>query len=177
MSLLLIETAIRRQSGLTAQVGRKSLHTITVDFDFDPRVPFIPSQERASRVIEGFRRAQGPITQKYVTGKTNIGPVSLGSLRDDFRLISPRVQPRVSASFSVIGQTASGVAIMPNINYQLDFVISLSPKLVKIKGSHDGYPSYNVSVNGRTVYDYVQGHLGELFGKSDVAVLRNMPWV
>ena len=59
---------------------------------------------------------------------------------------------------------------MPNINYDFDFEVS--EKEITFSGSHDGYPSYNIAINGVSVYDYVQGHLGQLFGTSDVTVAR-----
>ena len=151
--LVEIETAIRRQSWATAQVGQKSLQTVTVDF--------------------GSRK----ITETHTTGKTNIGPITVGSIRDNFTLGRPTFGPSGNASFSVKGETASAVGFMPNINYEFSILLSSSPRLVTVTGSHDGYPSYNIAVNGKSVYDHVQGHLGELLGDSDVTVLRKaVPW-
>ena len=142
------ETAIRRQSWATAQVGQKSLQTITVDFN------------------------TRKITQVYTTGKTTIGPLSMGSIRDDFKLLLPKFGPAGNAGFSVKGETASAVRVMPNINYEFTVLLTLSPRMVTFTGSHDGYPSYNIAVNGKSVYDCVQGHVGQLLGESDVTVPR-----
>lgn len=151
--LVEIETAIRHQSWATAQVGQKSLQTVTVDLN------------------------SKKLTQSYTTGKTNIGPIPVGSIRDEFELVRSKFGPSGDVSFSVKGETASAVGFMPNINYKFAILLSLSPRLVTVTGSHDGYPSYNIAVNGKSVYDYVQGHLGQLFGDSDVSVLRkSVPW-
>lgn len=139
-----IETAIRRVSWATAQVGRKSLQRITVDF---------------------LRRT---VSNQFLTGTTKILRLELESIRDSFQLIRPRFTSRGTALFSVSGETASSVRIMPNINYQFDFEVSQAE--VKFSGSHDGYPSYNIAVNGASAYDYIQGNLWQLAGTSDVTV-------
>lgn len=139
-----IETAIRRLSWKTAQVGQKSLQRITVDFK------------------------QRTVSDQFFTGMTKILGLELGSIRNSFKVIRPRFTDAGTAFFSVSGQTASGVVFMPNINYEFDFEVSSSE--VKFSGNHDGYPSYNLAVNGATAYDYLQGDLGQLVGKSDITV-------
>ncbi len=139
-----IETEIRKLSWATAQAGQKSVQRITVDL--------------ASRKIRSM----------YLTGKTKILFLELSSIRDSFKLLRPRFNTMGTALFSTRGQTASGVYIMPNINYEFDFEVS--PTEVKFSGKHDGYPSYNIAVNGASAYDYVQGHLGQLVGMGDVKV-------
>ena len=141
-----IETAIRRQSWVTAQVGRKSLQRLIVDFQ---------------------RRT---VAQEFLTGTTKIACLELGSIRDNFALIKPRFNEAGKAYFSVSGETASAVGVMPNINYSFDFEVSSTE--VQVSGSHDGYPSYNVAVNGNSVYDYVQGYLWQLAGDADIQVAR-----
>jgi hypothetical protein len=138
-----IETAIRRMSWATAQVGQKSLQKITVDF------------------------ATHTVSSTYITGTTHVFGVDLSSVRNSFLILRPRFSG-TSAFFSVSGETASGVRVMPNINYSFDFEVS--PTEVKFSGSHDGYPSYHIAINSRSAYDYIQGHLGQLFGTSDVTV-------
>lgn len=140
-----IETAIRKVSRLTAQVGQKSLQKITVDF--------------------GSRS----VVQEFRTGKTSVLIVDLGSIRDDFKLVQKGFSDGV-ANFAVSGQTASAVGVMPNIDYRFDF--EAKPNEVVFSGSHDGYPSYKIKINGKEAYDCLQGHLGELLGDSDVTVQR-----
>jgi hypothetical protein len=141
-----IETAIRAVSWATAQVGQKSLQRLTIDFESET------------------------VDTQFLTGKTEILGVELGSIRDSFKLIRPRFNANNKAFFSVSGETASAVVLMPNINYQFEFEVS--PDEATYSGSHDGYPSYNIAINGSSVYDFVQGHLGELIGDSDVKVMR-----
>lgn len=140
-----IETAIRRQSWATAQVGQKSLQTILVDF------------------------AAKTVKEKHVTGHTTILGKDFNSIRDNF---SCKASFAASGNVTIEanGQTASAVGFMPSINYALKILLTQSPKTITVTGTHDGYPSYNVALNGTSVYDYVQGHLGQLFGESDVTV-------
>lgn len=148
-----IETAIRRQSWATAQVGQKSLQTISVDF-------------RSKKTSHTF-----------TTGKTSILGMPVGSIRDDFKLTKTKFSGSSNITFSAKGETASAVGFMPNINYSFDILLSLSPRTVTVTGAHDGYPSYNIAVNSKSVYDYVQGYLPELLGDSDVSVPRkSVPW-
>lgn len=140
-----IETAIRRISWATVEVGQKSLQKITVDF------------------------ARHTVSSTFSTGTTHVPIVGVvSSVRNSFLIVRPRFSG-TSAFFSVLGETASGVRVMPNINYSFDFEVS--PTEVKFSGSHDGYPSYHIAINGRSAYDYIQGNLTQLFGTSDVTVL------
>ena len=142
-----IETAIRKTSWATVQPGKKSLQTITVDFD------------------------NREISSKYTTGITKFMGMELDSVRDNFKLTKGRFNSDGDASFSVIGETATGVRVLPNINYQFDF-FKVSASTVSFCGNHDGYPSYNISVNGKSAYDFIQGFVWQLAGKSDINVLR-----
>ena len=147
-----IETAIRNVSWATPQVGMKSVQKIHID----------------------FRRKQ--ITNEFVTGETHIGPLSLPSIRDDFKVTRASFYDK-SVWLSLVGETASGVYVMPNINYRFDILLYQAPKVLAITGAHDGYPSYNVAVNGESVYDYVQGYICQLAGKEDIVVHRkSIPW-
>ena len=96
----------------------------------------------------------------------------LGSIRDKFKLNRVRFANGY-AFFNVTGETATAVHVMPNINYAFD--IEVSNNEIKFSGAHDGYPSYNISVDGKSVYDCIQGHLGQLAGDSDIKVkLKSM---
>lgn len=139
-----IETAIRQDHSWTPQVGQKSLQKITVDLE------------------------NKKISQEFSTGKTYIGKYSLESVRNDFKVISSQFQSDGAVVFSISGQTATGIGVMPNINYQFRF--SISSKIGHLTGKHDGYPSYNIAVNGKTVYDYKQGHVGQLLGSEDTVL-------
>lgn len=142
-----IETAIRNVSWYTQQVGQKSLHQIAIDFNKES------------------------ITSQYLTGTTKFMKYEFGSIRDSFFVDKPRfVSDR--AFFRAKGQTATAAQVMPDIDYSFDIELGLTEQIITFSGSHDGYPSYNISVNGISVYDCVQGHIGQLVGRSDVTVLR-----
>ena len=138
-----IETAIRDLSWGSFQAGQKSLHTVLVD---------LTNQK---------------IESSYKTGHTEILGFSVNSIRDGFKIAHAEFSSK-TISFMAIGQTASAVRFMPNINYQFGF--SVSQKKVYAFGWHDGYPSYKISINGKPIYDHVQGWLGELFGDADIDV-------
>ena len=139
-----IETAIRRLSWATPQVGQKSLQRITVDF--------------TARTV----------TSSFMTGKTSVLFQDLSSARDSFKLIAPRFNSTGGAFFEVRGQTASGVRFMPDIDYAFSF--EASPHEVTFSGAHDGYPSYKIDVGGKPAYDYVQVNMRQLLGTADIVV-------
>jgi len=139
-----IETAIRNVSWYTQQVGQKSLQRITIDFDAKT------------------------VKDQVFTGTTKILFLELQSIRDKFKVDRIRFVGD-KAFFNATGQTASGVGVMPDIDYTFD--IEVSKGIIKYSGAHDGYPSYNISVDGVSVYDCIQGWIGQLFGSSDVTVL------
>ena len=139
-----IETAIRKIGWATPQVGQKSLQRISVDFD--------------ARTV----------TSSFLTGKTQVLFVELSSARDSFKLVAPRFEASGHAFFRVTGQTASGVRFMPNIDYSFDF--DVVPSEIRFSGTHDGYPSYSISNDGKFAYDYMQGSLSQLAGTSDIVV-------
>lgn len=138
-----IETAIRDLSWGSFQAGQKSLHTVLVD---------LTNQK---------------IESSYKTGHTEILGFSVNSIRDGFKIENKQFLSK-SVIFKAIGQTASAVGFMPNINYTFYFHVTESQVLYS--GSHDGYPSYKISVNGKPIYDHMQGWLGELFGDADIDV-------
>ena len=138
-----IETAIRDLSWGSFQAGQKSLHTVLVD---------LTNQK---------------IESSYKTGHTEILGFSVNSIRDGLKIENEQFLSE-SVSFKAIGQTASAVGFMPNINYK--FFFGVSPTKLFVAGWHDGYPSYKISINGKPIYDHVQGWLGELFGDADIDV-------
>lgn len=140
-----IETAIRKLSWSSFQSGEKSIQTVEVNF------------------------SKETISSEYRTGHTEVLGISVGSIRDGFNIENKHFSADGIASFRATGETASAVGCMPNINYS--FWFKVSPKIVLFGGTHDGYPSYNIAINGKSEYDYVQGHLGQLLGDSDISVL------
>lgn len=141
---VVIETRIRETS-LSFQPGMKSRQTLTINFD---------SKE---------------ITNQFETGITTLVGADLKSVRDNFLVESIQFAGRVVA-FRATGQTASGVAIVPNINYTLNITVDNFAEELVLSGCHDGYPSYTVSVAGKIVYDFQQEFLGALFGECDINI-------
>jgi hypothetical protein len=141
-----IETAIRKLSWASFQAGQKSVQKVTVDFT--------------------LRK----VASQFYTGKTKVLGIELGSVRDRFALTAQRFTEDGTACFTVTGQTASAVTVLPNINYTFDFQVSQTD--VIFSGRHDGYPSYHIAIDGASAYDHVQGHIGQLAGSADVLVSR-----
>lgn len=147
-----IETAIRNVHWSTVQAGVKSEHVIDID----------PSTRS--------------ICDYPYTGKTKILGRGYGSIRDNFKVYN-KVYCDDYVKFSAKGETATPVGFLPNINYHFKFIAYPSKRLITFNGCHDGYPSYNISVNGKSVYDCVQGVVVELFGSRDVKVRKsNVHW-
>jgi len=92
------------------------------------------------------------ITQKVETGTTDLGVVVVESIRDDFKteFISGDAN---SLSFRAIGTTASGVVVMPDIDYNFIFDVK-SNGIISVKGCHDGYPAYIIKHHGKVIYKY-----------------------
>lgn len=128
------------------QAGMKSTQKLIVDF--------------AARTVES----------SFETGLTDIEITKLGSVRDSFT-VSGQSFSGNSATVSVAGETASGVLIIPNINYKFTFSVTANGKGL-FNGCHDGYPSYLISVDGRNVYSHKHAPtaIEELFGTCDVSI-------
>lgn len=77
-------------------------------------------------------------------------------------------------TFDVIGETASGVGVIPNINYSFKFKLS-SDGTLTFKGCHDSYPAYHVKIGSRVAYNFEHKpkDLIGLFGNCDVSVNKN----
>lgn len=141
--------------------------------DFDPQAGM--KSRQTITVMERDR-----VESSYVTGKTSVGPVDVGSVRNrfevkDVRVGSDRASPTLQ--LTAIGQTASAVTILPNINYRFSFLFS--ERGLRVTGCHDGYPAYRVTVRTTrpgsgtvTVYKFTHKRIDlvKLFGTCDVKV-------
>ena len=130
------------------QPGMKSEQTLEVDF--------------ASRTVRSSFR----------TGHTHIGPVTLGAARSKFSVSTVMFSP-AGVTFTAVGTTASGVLVLPNIDYSIRFqVVPAGPGW--IEGKHDGYPAYKVFKGPNLVYDYRHQpiQLWKLAGISSVSIIR-----
>lgn len=89
---------------------------------------------------------------KYETGET----LGIESINDNFSVSSPSYADATkSISFSVTGQTETGIAMgaMASIDYKFDIRVIPGKSLLWVSGVHNEYPSYNIKVNGKEVYD------------------------
>ena len=79
---------------------------------------------------------------------------------------------------SFLGQTASGVRIMPDIDYRFTIVLDARKRRIHIQGTHDGFPSYSILVDGKSIYDFEQNlfveSVTDLAGTGDVTVERDV---
>ena len=140
---VVIETAILSPDD---QAGMKSRHTLLVDF------------------------AERRVGDTFETGVTDIGFGPISSVRDNFRVSNVRfLGDRVV--LTATGETASGVRILPNINYTFELTVDRDG-VVRVAGCHDGYPAYTVIANGVTVYSFrhLPGNRRALWGNCDVQV-------
>lgn len=153
-----------------------SIEVETSILAFDP-FPGMKSRHRVEFVLRP-RSQSSFLRQSFQTGTTDFFGFKLDSVRDNFRSErAPAVAEHIVA-VEIVGETASGVGLVPNINYKLTAFYNLaSGKVFKVSGCHDGYPAYKVTVtdsatpNGRTEYsyDHKSRDLLRLFGSCDVS--------
>ena len=74
------------------------------------------------------------------------------------------------------GEAVSGFGVGPRINYK--FVFTVGPENIRIRGCHDGYPSYRISVNGEKIYTHKHKSIDliKLFGECDTQVNESYPY-
>lgn len=145
---LTIKTEIRKPD---PQAGVKSLQTITLD------------------------TANGKASSTYETGVTTVLGVEFDSRVDDFNVSELSGQDGV---FSCAVDGTTGSKFFPaDIDYAFHVTMNENTKEIGISGSHDGYPSYTMALDGAVIYDHQQGDLGDLLGDGDdVKVELNKPY-
>ncbi|MEP1613450.1 MAG: DUF3238 domain-containing protein [Roseobacter sp.] len=117
------------------------------------------------------------VSASFATGTTKIdlGIVvfDVSSVRDNF-LISNVKFDGDRVSFTLVGTTASGVVVMPDIDYKFDFTIMRSGE-ISVRGCHDAYPAYLIQHNGTDVYrfEHESVNIIKLFGTCDESVSIN----
>lgn len=150
-----IVTAIR-DVGDAMQVGEKSRQTVLLDCD--------------KRVLTQF-----PVA----LGDTKIWRISLKPVRSKF---TAELYDSANDIFSmfILGQTASGVRFMPDIDYRLRITVDPLKRRIRLSGAHDGFPSYSILLNDKRIYDFEQNLFVEsataLMGTSDVTVDREVSY-
>lgn len=108
------------------------------------------------------------VTAKVMTGTTELLGATLTSARNG-TTSSANFSGNV-VTITAIGQTASGVYIVPDIDYKLEIKIDLIQRKGIVSGCHDGYPSYTIRVGSTVVYDFKQTSITALAGSCDTNV-------
>jgi hypothetical protein len=70
-------------------------------------------------------------------------------------------------SLWIKGQTASGVRILPDIDYHFRIDLDLASRTMRVTGGIDAYPSFSIIVDGRQVFDNPQHSIVDLLGDAD----------
>lgn len=133
------------------QAGVKSQHFYFIDFD------------------------NQTVGNSFVTGSTTIDlgvtQFELSSVRDNFAIQDVSFSGQESVSFSIFGSTASGVVVMPDIDYSFSITVYRNGR-IDLSGCHDAYPAYLIQHNGLDIYSF--SHEGfdlvELIGTCDQQV-------
>jgi hypothetical protein len=153
-----------------AEVAKVVFETRILSFD-----PF-PGMKSTHTVILNQTDNKIIFSDSYETGTTDFFGVKLSSIRNNFKISNTSYNlDQDQAGFKVTGETASGVGVVPNINYSFD--VQIKDERIHLKGCHDGYPAYTVTliVPGEspvTVYDFKHKPMRviNLFGNCDTAV-------
>lgn len=117
----------------------------------------------------------------YETGTT----FGISAVRNKFELSNTSYSISAGTlSFDVIGQTASGVLIMPDIDYHFSVSFDGSDRQNnwRIDGCHDGYPAYRIwvenAISGESTdlysFRHQPIHLLNLLGNCDTKVDINL---
>ena len=129
-------------------------------------LPFDPVDGMKSRqtLLIDFDRKH--ISNRHETGST----YGIPSTRDTFEVKDIRFSGS-KAQFTVLGETGSGVQVIPNINYKFKLEVDSNGSAALIGGCHDGYPAYKIEVGRRTLYEFRHKpiRLYRLFGDCDVS--------
>ena len=117
----------------------------------------------------------------FTVGSTDLYVGKVKPIRNKFEVTN--IKSEVSSgfiSFTAIGQTASGVAILPNIDYSFNISFSSKNKenIWSVTGCHDGYPAYKINfinlISGKkqVLYNFKHEPLGiaKLLGTCDIEV-------
>ena len=137
----------------------------TAILDPDPQAGMKSTQ----RIFVDFERRV--VTDAYETGTTEFFGVVLASVRNRFRIENVSFSGD-EVRFRAVGETASGVRVLPNINYRFDIRMNRDATEGDVTGCHDGYPSYEVRFGRIMIYWFKHRpiRLLNLFGDCDQSV-------
>jgi hypothetical protein len=137
----------------------------TAILDPDPQAGMKSTQ----RIFVDFEHHM--VRSEYETGTTEFFGVVLSSVRDHFRIENVSFAGD-EVRFRAVGETASGVRVLPNINYRFDIRMNRDATEGDVTGCHDGYPSYEVRFGHTLIYWFKHKpiRLLNLFGECDQSV-------
>lgn len=136
-------------------------------------LPIDPVSGMKSRQIVTIDVPAKKAVQEWKTGTT----YGIPSTRDKFELTAVQFSG-TNASFHVTGETASGVRVVPNINYDFTIQVGSNGSAKLLSGCHDGYPAYKITIDGRELYrfEHESIRLNRLYGECSVeAPARSLP--
>lgn len=110
------------------------------------------------------------VKDSYETGSTNFFGINLPGIRNHFTITDATFQGD-EVSFTITGSTASGVGIIPSIDYSFNVKTNKKGE-GSVKGCHDGYPAYLIQFNGKNIYEFKHKpkKVLNLFGSCDIKV-------
>ena len=134
------------------QSGLKSKQTLSIDFN---RKSITPKFETG-------------VTNFNIPGVTDTDILKLRSVRDNFNVRNVSFS-KDKVSFIATGETASGIRLLPNINYNFEFTIWKDGRSI-VRGCHDGYPAYRIMISGeeRYFYEHAPKDVVKLIGECDI---------
>lgn len=144
--------------------------------DFDPQ-PGMKSIQTVDVLLDTKKKKSTlKIKSSFETGVTEFGGIKLKSVRDNFTADFVPLQIEHYVRIKIEGETASGVRVLPNINYKFDLYYNLYSNSAFISGCHDGYPAYKISIGhgsekaNETLYNFKHKpkEVLKLFGSCDV---------
>jgi hypothetical protein len=146
-----------------SQAGKVEVKVVT-----EIRPPDIQAGMKSTQIVVVDTNAGQIVSHQYDTGVTDVGITELDSRLDRFS--ATLTKSEIGMSLRMTGETGSK-AFPANINYDLTFKYSPSSRTFSLaSGTHDGYPSYIVSIDRSIRYDYSQGNIMQLFGCCDVRI-------
>lgn len=151
---------------------------ITIETRIDPPDPQA-GMKSVHKIIVNFNSES--LQEQFSTGTTTIFGTTFSSIRNNFRSQAVKWDRKNRGSghrvvtLSISGHTASGVRVLPGIDYRFSIHLTDSRE-IRIDGCHDGYPSYSIKVDGSQKYyhKHKPTRLYKLFGRCDVKVLRKI---
>lgn len=159
-----IAACIGFEPGSTAARAQSAVQIVveTAILKFDPQ----PGMKTRQVLQVDFDRRH--VIGTYETGTTEFFGVNLEAVRKNF-VVEEVDFSDGKATFKVTGQAASGVSALPDIDYKFKMTVWPDGTAI-VRGCHDGYPSYRVTVEGKEQYFFGHEPMGQfkLLGHCDV---------